>query len=443
MGIPALNPNRTSSVNTRALLRSIVLSCLGFLYCTYSPAQQANAPQDTTPKFEVNVNRVLVPVVVRDKQGRTVPDLKQEDFQVYDNGKPRTISALNVERRGIQNINAVGNPASPSSPSATADTVSKPSVLPDRIKVFLFDDMHMSFDDLTYARKAGVKELAGTLTGSDMAAVVSTSGKVNSGLTSDPAKLQQALMSLSPRPSDKSDCPLIDYYQADLMLNKHSAEAAQDAVAQVLNCDPGINPQTDLPVAQRLAEAAARRALAMGAQDVQATLATTSEIVRRMAKLPGQRTLILVSSGFSAIEQESRTEESRLMDLAAQSNVTISALDARGLYTTALVASDDTHVVPVQSRSEFHASAMKANENIMAELADGTGGTFFHNSNDLDAGLKALTEAPEVVYVLELSLDGVKSDGTYHRLQVKVDRDGLDLQARRGYFMPKPEKNKK
>jgi len=301
----------------------------------------------------------------------------------------------------------------------------------------------MSFEDLAYARKAGAKEIAAALTGPVMAAVVSTSGKVNSGLTSDPAKLQQAMMSLSPHPSDKSDCPLIDYYQADLMLNKHDAAANADALAQVLNCDPGINPQTDLPVAQRLAEAAARRALSIGAGDVQSTLATTSEIVRRMARLPGQRTLILVSPGFLAIEQAPRAQESRLMDLAAQSNVTISALDARGLYTTALAASDDTHVVPVQSRSEFHASAMRANENVMAELADGTGGTFFHNSNDLDAGFKALTEAPEVVYVLELSLDGVKSDGTYHRLQVKLDRDSLDVQARRGYFMPKPDKNKK
>jgi VWFA-related protein len=214
-------------------------------------------------------------------------------------------------------------------------------------------------------------------------------------------------------------------------------------LAQVLNCNPGINPQTDLPAAARLAESAARRALAIGSQDVQATFATISEIVRRMAPLPGQRTLILVSSGFPIVEQESRTAESRIMDLAAQWNVTVSALDVRGLYTTALMASDDTHVVPVLTKGEFRANAMKAAENVMAELADGTGGTFFHNSNDLDAGFNALTEAPEDVYVLELSLDNVKPDGTYHRLKVQVDRDGLELQARRGYFMPKPERNKK
>jgi VWFA-related protein len=86
---------------------------------------------------------------------------------------------------------------------------------------------------------------------------------------------------------------------------------------------------------------------------------------------------------------------------------------------------------------------MRAAENAMGELADGTGGTFFHNSNDLDAGFKALTEAPEIVYVLELSLDDVKADGTYHFLKIKVDREGFDLQARRGYFMPKPAKGKK
>ena len=82
-------------------------------------------------------------------------------------------------------------------------------------------------------------------------------------------------------------------------------------------------------------------------------------------------------------------------------------------------------------------------EGVMSELADGTGGAFFHNSNDLGAGFKILTDAPEVVYVLELSLDGVKPDGSYHRVKVKVDREGMQIQARQGYSAPKQEKNKK
>jgi VWFA-related protein len=121
----------------------------------------------------------------------------------------------------------------------------------------------------------------------------------------------------------------------------------------------------------------------------------------------------------------------------------MNALDARGLYTTALTAGDDIHGSSVLAKSQFRASSMKAVENVMAEFADGTGGTFFHNSNDLGAGFKGLTTVPEYVYILELPIDNVKHNGSYHRLSVKVNRDGLQVQARRGYLLPKPAKAKK
>jgi VWFA-related protein len=71
-----------------------------------------------------------------------------------------------------------------------------------------------------------------------------------------------------------------------------------------------------------------------------------------------------------------------------------------------------------------------------------TGGTFFHNNNDLDAGLRLLTGAPGYVYVLELPVDDVKPDGSWHRLKVRVARQGLEVQARHGYRMPRAEKKK-
>jgi VWFA-related protein len=87
--------------------------------------------------------------------------------------------------------------------------------------------------------------------------------------------------------------------------------------------------------------------------------------------------------------------------------------------------------------SSDHLNGMLASENAMSELADGTGGTFFHNSNDLEGGLKSLAAAPEYVYMLGISLKDVKANGTFHQLQIKVNGHGLDVRARRGYFAPK------
>ena len=269
------------------------------------------------------------------------------------------------------------------------------------------------------------------------------SGKINSGLTRDRAKLLDAIVSVRPQGiyrTDKADCPKIDYYQADLIENKHDKEALQDVVSQIMNvCDP----RTPRYIAERLADSAARYALTLGKQDILVTYANLREIVRRMATLPGQRSLLLVSDGFLPIEGEARYAESQLLDLAVQSNVTINAIDARGLYATSMTASDDLRGRSPGKVEEYRRNSKSIEEQAMGELAEGTGGTFFHNNNNLDAGFKAITQAPEVVYMLELPLDGVKANGSYHSLKVKVDREGTTVQTRRGYFMPKPEKRKK
>jgi VWFA-related protein len=121
--------------------------------------------------------------------------------------------------------------------------------------------------------------------------------------------------------------------------------------------------------------------------------------------------------------------------------VTISAIDARGLFTSQLSASD---LSPGEGglNANYRGAEMRLAADPMAELANGTGGTFFHNNNDLDAGFRLLIEAPAYVYMLELSVNDVKPDGRWHRLKVKVDREGLEVEARRGYTVPRAEKNK-
>jgi VWFA-related protein len=402
-------------------------------------AQQPNVPPGSVSSVQVNVNRVLVPVVVRNRQGQTVEDLKKEDFTVLDNDQPRAISGFVVEQRRTAAAVQAGGATATAAPN-------QPGVIPDSIVVLLFDDLHLNGEELERARQAASPVLADTVTGSKMAAVVSLSGTVNSGLTRDLAKLQAVLQSLKPHPAyhaDTATCGTIDYYQADLIENKHDNEALQDAIKRFALCNPAVQLSGgDLAIAQAQVESSARRALGLGGQDARVTYANLAEFVHRMEKLPGQRTLILVSSGFLDVEAEALSAESQIMDAAAQFNVTISALDARGLYTSEVTASERGPGAGGQNL-DFRRSEMRLEENPMSELANGTGGTFFHNSNDLSAGFKLLTEAPEVVYLLELPLNDADAGSGYHRLKVKVDREGVEVQARRGYLVPKAEKKKK
>jgi VWFA-related protein len=419
---------------------AILLACTP---CTRTAAQQTKeepAPE-SSGKIQVTVNSVLVPVVVRDAQGHAVGDLKPEDFQLLDRKKPQLISGFSVQQRAPTSATLV--PASPV--PGIPETSPAPVKAPVRYIVFLFDDLHFGPSDLLHVQEVAKKVVAESLVEADMAAVVSFSGTY-SGMTRDRLKLQQAINNLKMQNLYRHigrQCPDVDYYQGDLIENKHDNAAFEAAVADALTCE-----HSDLrSMAEGMVRSAARRAVAIGDQDVRVTLGFVAEVVHKMEALPGERTLILISPGFLTITPEALSYKSQILDLAAHANVTVSALDARGLFTTEIDASDNgAHTMLALStgqESNYHRNTMELAENVMAELADGTGGTFFHNNNDLSGGLKALTDAPEYVYILQFSLANVKMDGTYHPLDVKVSRTGLKLRARRGYFAPTPPSKKK
>jgi VWFA-related protein len=139
--------------------------------------------------------------------------------------------------------------------------------------------------------------------------------------------------------------------------------------------------------------------------------------------------------------------ESQLLNMAASAAVTISTLDARGLYSTMPSASESggesIQALVTGENLEERSDSMRQNKQVMAEFADGTGGTFFRNNNDLKGGLTGLAAGPEYKYLLELSVNDVKQNGTYHALKVEVDRKDMKVQAREGYFAPQPPKNRK
>jgi VWFA-related protein len=392
--------------------------------------------QDAPATFTSRSNLVLVHVVVRDRAGQTSGTLRKEDFLLLDRGKPQIISKFAVEKSG--------KPTKAADPSAEDKPGTPPPIAPEHFVAYLFDDAHLSFGDLAMARNAAEKHLSESLQSDARAAIFTTSGQTTLDFTDDLAKLRDALMRIQPRSRSNPvgiECPDLNYYMADLIQNKNDPIALQDAVAETMVC-ARLDP-TMASVAPTLVQAAASRVLGVGDMETRQALGVLKDVVRRTASMPGQRTVVLVSPGFLMLADQ-RADEMDLVDRAIRSNVTISTLDARGLYT--VVPGGDASqgqfgVNVARLKPQNQTASANAEGDVLAELADSTGGIFFHNNNDLSTGFKRVGSAPEYYYVLGFSPQNLKFDGSYHALKVglALKNSSLTLQARRGYVAPKHE----
>jgi VWFA-related protein len=400
-----------------------------------NPAQEISSRDEVTT-FKVKVNLVLVRVVVRDPKGNAVGNLHKEDFELFDNRKPQVISQFVMEQPGEK-----AAAAREAEKKENTDSTLPPPIAPDHYVAYLFDDVHLAFGDLARVRDAAGRHMA-TLTPTDRAAIFTTSGQGTLDFTDDREKLRQALTRLQPRPISRtgiSECPNISYYMADLIQNKSDATALATAQADALHCAYNDDPRM-ATAALAMAQGSAAAALSTGEHETQISLMVLKDTIRRISVMPGQRTVLILSPGFLVPQME--FDYMDVIDHAVRSQVVVSALNARGLYTIDPMGDiSDPHPLPPQAVGQemlYMSDAAREEENVMADMANGTGGAYFHNSNDLDEGFHRIAAAPEYSYVLGFSPQNLKADGRFHTLKVTVKNPPkLLIQARRGYYAPR------
>jgi len=428
-------------------------------------AAPANAPEmdmhESPLPLRTNVTAVPVRVVVRDKNGHAVSTLQREDFQLFEDGKPQTISNFIVETLPSLSRETL---QSPSGPVQSADAKPVDFLPPSRFVALLFDDAHVTLQDLLVARNIVMKYLDDGLPATGRIAVFTVSGQDQVDFTDDRPKLKAALAKLIPRANigDMSlgadECPPMDYYEADQIQNKNDSEALQVAFDDTIHCDPGIQQDisssgaaaaagqgqsglspSDVQRAQALVQATATRIDQQGSTYAEQVFRALRGVVGRLSALPGQRNLVLISPGF--IFPDDRDEYSTLVDQAIRQNVFLNTLDARGLYTPDMGDIAQRANIPdpttVGIRHTWQLALQQEQTDLLRYLASDTGGFSFHDNNDLAEGIRQVASPPEAYYYLAFSPENMKFDGRYHSLKVTLStKEKYTIQTRRGFYSP-------
>jgi VWFA-related protein len=382
--------------------------------------------------FRASGRMVLVSVVLRDAQGHAIGNLKQDNFQLFDEGKPQVITHFSLESAKVGTEKESKAAEASQGPEATQPVTNTQPAEAERNTAYLFDDAHASSEELASASSAAERRLK-VLTVGEFAAVFTTSGAVMVDFTDDRPMLLAAIRAIRPHGLVvPNDCPSISYYMADLIINKQDAAAAGVAIADTLVC--AFHGMGTVQQAAAIATARAHEVLNAGGMENKNSMAVLRNVVRRIGMLPGRRSIVLVSPGFVAITQDEEDEVTGIINRAVESGIVINALDARGLYAlgfSGLGGQTDTDKLQIDTADG------QARSDVMAELASSTGGVFFQHNNNLDEGFRRTGGVPEFLYVLGFSPQ--KLDGKFHKLKVTLNAaEKIQVQARRGYYAVKP-----
>jgi VWFA-related protein len=401
--------------------------------------------------IRVRTDLVEVPVVVRDSNGAVVKGLTKDDFEVYDQNKKRDISFFVIET--AQPANAIEIAPTPKPGAATPAPVppAPPQDRRPRYVAFYFDDFNMSPGDTSASRAAAEKFVRQDIDPADKAGIFTSSTTVTQDFTDDKQKLLDALSKILPHQKKANEgaaaCPNLNPYQAFLIMqtyNTHS-DAFDLAVQQAIQCracTPPNDKYGKIPCPP-IVLSAARQTLAMSEQYSQDTFGIISDVIRYLGKMPGRRMLVLTSSGFMSQTVGPQAYQEKVIDAALQANIVINTLDAKGLWAAPPGGDPSGWMDRVTGgplaayQDQLDDMQKEINDDPLAAMAEGTGGRFFHNQNDLARGYRELTTVPEVSYVLGFSPDDINPNGSLHTLKVKlVNPKGLTVSARHGYFAP-------
>ena len=421
------------------------LLALSLSLSTLHAQQQASAPRTPPPArspaaeddvVRITTNLVQVDAVVTDKGGRVVTDLRAEDFEVLEDGRPQTITNLSfiplepaiAAKPGdaVRTVVATKDKNAPPVPAPPAARL-RPEEVRRTMALVAGNLSFGSMDAVHDALKKYVDEQVQPL---DLVAVIplSRSGGTLHQFTTDRRQLARAVGKVR-------------------WLPLHGAEA--DTVQAARRDDTYKYKEGGMTTFESAETRSARErfeysVVSPGCQRVAADVVALTHIVRRMRSLPGRKSVVYFSDGLPIGRGKGNGDASlcvynalrQLVDAAARASVVIYAIDARGVVNQYHISAEDD-VAPENTLSlrESRAEGFFESQNGLNFMAENTGGRFIHTNNDLNQALGRVLSDQRGYYLIgyrptETTFKGKR----FHNIKVRVRRPGLTVRSRSGFY---------
>ncbi len=441
------------------LLRLVLRLSVMLLAATSVLAQQTQptAPAIPPPTIRVTTHMVLIDAVVTDKQGKAITGLRPEDFVVEENGKVQKIVSLSTP---ADNIPAAAPALPPGIYSNEAQFRS-----PGRpITVMLLDALNTPFTDQAYARTQMLAFVKEQFKPGDRMGVFALTGSLNvlQDFTSDPQVLYTALQRFKPLtqtfPNGGPTVTSSDGGPATPASTVASLDASTPPPSDSgANLGGGLRGGSDALISSAMAALQGFEGAQVAyAKDERAvmTLNALASIARILGGLPGRKNLIWVTGDISdlsfipedrvmsnaELSEDLPSMDTRRVEEHASGNyaATFRASHAEEIRETASrLASAQVAVYPVDARGLSISTSIDSQET-MREMARETGGRAYVNQNEIKVGVERAFADEAAAYTIGYYPENKKYDNKYRSVKVKVKRDGVEVQSRRGYYAIDP-----
>jgi VWFA-related protein len=397
---------------------------LGFFAALTLTAAIPSAQQ--RPVFRSTRELVSIDVVVRDRNGEVVKGLTAADFELKEDGQNQQIETFTFQEisnrpaspsgatallAGVEaKMNDTARPAPVSTASDTAPVpMTSEALAGRRLMVLLFDVSSMQPEDVQRAVDSARKFVKEQMTSSDLVAVatVGSTLTVLNDFTGEREKVDTALGNLAFTDGVATEPP-----PGSTLASDEAAAAAEETTTEASELDMFNNDV-------RL------RALR--------TLSDT------LSPLEQKKAIVYFSAGMQRSGQDNLVELRAAVNASVRAHVAIYPIDVRGLQ--AVVPGGDARQASGRGQDLFSGRGMQqqfsqlaGSQDTLVSLAGETGGRAFTDSNDFGEAFTRVQRDMSAYYLLGYSSTNSTRDGRFRRVQVRVKRDGLRVEARAGYY---------